>query len=142
MNRRHILRIAGGGCIAAATLPALSGCSTAMPPEAIAAWSPPANDLDIRRWVLSHALLAPHAHNLQSWLADLSEPDTIVLRMDMTRLLPETDPFSRQIMMSHGTVLELLDLAAKQKGLRADIELFPQGEFGPATLDQRPCRVA
>jgi hypothetical protein len=41
-------------------------------------------------------------------------------------------------MMSHGTFLELLDLAARQRGQRADIELFPQGEFGPVMLDSRP----
>jgi hypothetical protein len=80
MNRRQILRIAGGGFIAAATVTSLTGCDSSMPAEAIAAWQPPAGSLDIRRWVLSHALLAPHAHNLQSWLVDLDTPDTIVLR--------------------------------------------------------------
>jgi hypothetical protein len=40
-----------------------------------------------------------------------------------TRLLPETDPFGRQIMMSHGTFLELLDLAARERGQRAEITL-------------------
>jgi hypothetical protein len=44
--------------------------------------------------------------NLQSWLVDLSTPDEILLRCDLARLLPETDPASRQIMMSHGTFLE------------------------------------
>ena len=37
---------------------------------------------------------------------------------DRSRLLPETDPFSRQIMMSHGTFLELLDLAARRFEVR------------------------
>lgn len=55
MNRKQMLRIAGGGFIAAAALPALTGCNSSMPPEAIAAWQPPADSLDIRRWVLSHA---------------------------------------------------------------------------------------
>ena len=30
----------------------------------------------------------------------------------LQRLLPETDPLSRQIMMSQGTFIELLDIAA------------------------------
>jgi hypothetical protein len=34
---------------------------------------------------------------------------------------------SRQIMMSQGTFLELLDMAARQKGLRADIDALPPG---------------
>jgi hypothetical protein len=138
LNRRNFVRLAGGGVVLGATA-GLAGCSSELPPEAIAAWNgPAAGTTDVRHWVLSYAILAPHSHNLQSWLVDLRQPGEIMLYCDLTRLLPETDPQSRQIMMSQGTFLELLDLAAKQKGLRADITLFPQGEFGPATLDKRP----
>src|SRR5512133_2538514 len=133
LNRRNFVRLAGGGVVLGATA-SLAGCSSELPPEAIAAWNGPAADTaDVRRWILSYAILAPHSHNLQSWLVDLRQPGEIMLYCDLTRLLPETDPQSRQIMMSQGTFLELLDLAARQKGLRADITLFPQGEFGPAT---------
>ena len=41
-------------------------------------------------------------------------------------------------MMSHGTFLEFLELAAMEKGLRATIELFPEGEFAPEKIDNRP----
>jgi hypothetical protein len=92
----------------------------------------------VRRWLLSYAILAPHSHNLQSWMADLRTPGEITLYCDLQRTLPQTDPLSRQIMMSHGTFLELLDLAARERGLRADIALFPQGAFGPDKLDTRP----
>jgi hypothetical protein len=139
MQRRLFIRLAGGGVVAAATATTLAGCSSALPPEAIAAWQAPGEgQSDARRWILSHAILAPHSHNLQSWLVDLSVPDEITLFIDQKRLLPETDPFSRQMMMSQGTFLELLDLAAKQKGLRAEIALFPQGVFSPTTVDARP----
>ena len=93
---------------------------------------------DVRRWILSYAILAPHSHNLQSWIVDLSTPDEILLRCDLNRLLPETDPYSRQIMMSHGTFLELLDIAARERGLRTEITLFPEGAFGSDKLDERP----
>jgi hypothetical protein len=138
MNKRQFLRISGGGLIAAAALSSLPGCSSDLPPEAIAAWRPPAADMDIRRWAISHALLAPHAHNLQSWLVDLDTPDTIVLRLDLRRLLPETDPWSRQLVISQGTFLELLQIAANERGYRADISMFPQGEFDAKTPDSRP----
>ncbi len=138
MNRRSFLRIAGGGVITAATATSLAGCSSALPDAAIAAWRGPGDEPDVRRWILAHAILAPHSHNLQSWLVDLSVPDQITLRIDRTRLLPETDPFSRQMLMSQGTFLELLDQAAREKGLRAEIALFPEGVFGPTTLDDRP----
>ena len=138
MNRRQILRIAGGGFIAAAAAASLTACDSSMPAEAIAAWQPPADSLDIRRWALSHALLAPHAHNLQSWLVDLDTPDTIVLRMDMTRLLPETDPLSRQLVISQGTFIEVLDLAARQRGYRTEVAMFPEGEYSAKAPDTRP----
>ena len=138
MNRRHMLRIAGGGFIAAATVTSLTGCDSSMPAEAIAAWQPPADSLEIRRWVLSHALLATKEHNLQSWLVDLDTPDTIVLRMDMNRLLPETDPLSRQLVISQGTFIEVLDLAARQRGYRTEVTPFPEGEFSATAPDTRP----
>ena len=137
MQRRKFIRIAGGGVIAAATAP-LTACSKALPPEAIAAWNGPGNEPDLRRWLLGYAILAPHSHNLQSWVVDLSEPDQILLRCDLGRLLPETDPYSRQIMMSHGTFLELLDMAARERGHRTEITLFPEGAFGAQQLDGRP----
>lgn len=136
MHRRSFLRVAGGGAIAAAV--PMAGCSAALPEEAVAAWRGPGDEPDLRRWVLSHAILAPHSHNLQSWLVDLSVPGRITLHIDRTRLLPETDPFSRQMMMSQGTFLELLEQASRQRGHRADIELFPDGVFGPDTVDDRP----
>jgi hypothetical protein len=137
MNRRNFIRLASGSAIAAAAVGA-PGCSQQMPAEAVAAWQGPGNEPDVRRWILGYAILAPHSHNLQSWLVDLSTPDEILLRCDLERLLPATDPFSRQIMMSHGTFLELLDIAARERGLRAEIALFPEGPFGAEKLDQRP----
>jgi len=137
MDRRRFIRVAGGGVIVAAAA-AATGCSIAMPPEAVAPWQGPGNEPDLRRWILSYAILAPHSHNLQSWVVDLSVPGQILLRCDLQRLLPETDPYSRQIMMSHGTFIELLDMAARERGQRAEVTLFPEGAFGPDKLDARP----
>ncbi len=142
LQRRGFLRILGAGSVATLAPFALSGCGAAMPADAIEAWRGPGAELaapaDPRLWILSHAILAPHSHNLQSWVVDLRQSDHILLYCDLQRLLPQTDPLSRQIMMSHGTFLELLDLAARERGLRADITLFPQGPFGPTALDARP----
>ena len=137
MDRRDFIRVTEGGLVFAATA-GLAGCTPQMPAAAIEAWKGPGPETDPRRWALGYAILAPHSHNLQSWLVDLKTPGEIVLRCDLTRLLPETDPFSRQIMMSHGTFLELLAIAARERGLRSEIELFPEGAFGPDKLDTRP----
>jgi hypothetical protein len=136
--RRRFLRVLGGGVVLAAT-GAVAGCSSALPPEALRAWQGPQDaESDPRRWALAYAILAPHSHNLQSWQVDLRRPGEIVLTCDLTRLLPQTDPFSRQIMMSHGTFLELLDIAARERGHRTEIALFTEGAFGPAGPDARP----
>jgi len=137
MERRAFVRLAGGGAVVAATLP-LAACDSGIPAAALTPWQGPGGEPDLRRWILGHAILAPHSHNLQSWLVDLRTPGEILLRCDLTRLLPETDPYSRQIMMSQGTFIELLDLAARERGQRAEISLFPEGEFGPEKIDERP----
>lgn len=137
MHRRQFVRFTAGG-VGLAAVAGSVGCTQSMPAAAIAPWRGPGDEADVRRWILGYAILAPHSHNLQSWLIDLGTPDEIVLACDLTRLLPETDPQSRQIMMSHGSFLELLDLAARERGLRAEITLFPQGPFGPDKIDHRP----
>jgi len=81
----------GGGVVLSATA-GHAGCSREMPPEAIAAWQGPGPEPDVRKWILSYAILAPNSHNLQSWLVDLRTPGEIMLYCDPTRLLPKTDP--------------------------------------------------
>jgi len=55
----------------------------------------------------------------------------------MSRLLPQTDPFDRQIAIGLGCFLELLDQAAGAENLRAEIAPFPEGTSDEA-LDGRP----
>jgi hypothetical protein len=137
MQRRHFIRLVGGGFVTAAAL-ANTGCSTDLPAEAVAAWNGPGDEPDPRRWALAHAILAPNSHNRQPWLVDLREPDAITLRVDLERTLPETDPWFRQIVISQGTFIEALVLALKERGLDPQVTLFPEGGFAPRTLDARP----
>jgi len=137
-TRRDFIRVIGGAGIAAATIPIVGGCSST-PQKALAPWEvvhTPQNDF--RRTVLSYAILAPNPHNRQPWIVDLAEPNQITLYCDLTRLLPETDPYSRQILIGHGAFLELLSIAAKEFGYQANITPFPKGAFGNTKLDQRP----
>lgn len=136
MDRRHFIRLAGGGAVAAA-LP-LAGCSTDLPAEALAPWQGPPPEADPRRWALAHAILAPSSHNRQPWIADLRAPDAITLHVDRERTLPMTDPWFRQIVVSQGTFLETLVMALRERGIEPRVELFPEGEFAPRALDDRP----
>ncbi|MEQ9641951.1 MAG: twin-arginine translocation pathway signal protein [Alphaproteobacteria bacterium] len=127
-TRRDFIRTVGGVGVAAAAVGLLAGCDE-VDDEVTAAWRGPAAGADLRRRLLGHALLAPNPHNMQPWLVDLREADTITLYCDRERLLPETDPHGRQIMIGHGTFLEQLDLAASAAGVGTEIALFPDGDY-------------
>lgn len=86
---------------------------------------------DPRLQVIAHGILAPNAHNMQSWRISLNEENEteFTLFVETKRLLPETDPYSRQITISTGTFLELVRIATENLGYQANITLFPSGEF-------------
>ena len=138
LPRRSFLRVVACSGIAATLPPLVSGCSTDYPAEAVDAWRGPAAGADLRRFALGYAVLAPNSHNRQPWLVDLREPDGIVLRVDRERLLPETDPWFRQIVVSQGTFIEALVLALRARGVEPVVRLFPEGEFAARGLDDRP----
>ena len=144
MERRGFIRVLGGGMVVAV---AGSGCEAGadtvasdFPADTVQAWRGPQPSDDVRHWALAHAILAPNPHNRQPWLVDLREAGVITLYCDRERLLPDTDPFGRQILVGHGAFLELLLIALAERGSAAELQLFPDGEL-PATLqawDDRP----
>jgi hypothetical protein len=139
-QRRAFIRILGGGAVLAAA-GGVAGCSSDLPDAAVAPWQAPGRETDTRRFMLAHALLAPNPHNRQPWIADLREAGRIHLVCDGDRLLPETDPFGRQILIGCGAFLELAVIAAAQRGLSVKVELFPAGSPADRELP-RGSRVA
>ncbi|MBC8058901.1 MAG: twin-arginine translocation pathway signal protein [Rhizobiales bacterium] len=134
MRRRGFMLVLGAG----GAVVALTGCD-AMPASAVQPWQgPAASETDPRLRALSWAMLAPNPHNLQSWIADIRDPGLIKLQVDTTRLLPETDPPARQVLIGCGAFLELLRMAAAQDGWQAEIVLFPEGEYPSDRVDERP----
>jgi hypothetical protein len=139
MNRRNFIRISGGGIAISAATTGLSGCmSSDFPAAALQAWVGPGNEPDLRRWALGYAILAPNSHNRQPWLVDLAEPNAITLYVDRERMLPMTDPWFRQIVVSQGTFLESLVMALRERGVLPEVQLFPKGEFKPREVDAQP----
>lgn len=136
LSRRKMILLVGGGAVLAAGA-AFGFAATRGPRTAFLPWEQAGRYDDPRQRALSWALLAPNPHNRQPWLADLSEAGIITLYADPTRMLPETDPFNRQITIGLGCFLELLRMAAAEDGHRAEMVLFPQGS-DPAGLDRRP----
>jgi hypothetical protein len=135
-SRRRFIALVGGGAVLAAA--PLAGCSSSTsspyPAAAVQAWQPVAPDTELRRWMLAHALLAPNPHNRQPWRADLRRDGEITLVCDGERLLPDTDPFGRQILIGCGAFVELAVLAAAERGVRVDVQPFPDGEPGTQEL--------
>ena len=136
MNRRHILATGA----ATAIILGLGGGRRLLrdAPQAREPWQQAGESLgDPRLDALAYAILAPSAHNRQPWIFRLEGEDRITVLPDLDRLLPQTDPFNRQIVVSFGAMLELLRMAAETGGHSMSVEPFPQGEPYP-TLDGRP----
>ncbi|MCG8480439.1 MAG: hypothetical protein MI724_15205 [Spirochaetales bacterium] len=95
---------------------------------------------DVRLELVEWARLAQSAHNKQPWriVLDPADPNLLRLFIEATRLVPETDPPARQITLSAGTFLAILDARAAQLGYETTIELFPEGEYDLDTIGERP----
>lgn len=97
---------------------------------------PPAPDMiagptpESVRAAVELACRAPSLHNTQPWKWVF---DGVVLHLysDPARLLPETDPFGRQLLLSCGAVLDHLKVALAVRGWRALVVRFPD----PTRLD-------
>lgn len=140
MSTRRML-LAG----AAGALLALHGRSLrAANADPAAPWAaaPAAAHPDWRVRAAFWAVLAPNPHNRQPWILDLQADGSALLRCDLDRRLPATDPFDRQITIGLGCFTELFRMAAAQQGRAVRIDAFPGGE--PASrLDARPvARIA
>jgi hypothetical protein len=134
-QRRNFIRLLGGGMVLAAG-GAGAGCASSFPEAALQPWRAPEAQTDTRRFMLAHALLAPNPHNRQPWIADLREPGLIHLICDGERLLPETDPFGRQILIGCGAFIELAVIAAAQRGVTVQVRMLPDGAPAATALPQ------
>ena len=127
LTRRTILMtggaaalIGGVGTIGFANGPGLS--------KARAPWRDAGQSFgDVRIDALAYAILAPNPHNRQPWQFELVGDDQIDVTVDLNRRLPHTDPFDRQITIGFGCMLELLRMAAAERGYDASLTPFPDG---------------
>ena len=90
--------------------------------------------------IVEQARWAQNAHNMQSWELTPSpgDPNTLWLRLDSGRLLPQTDPPSRQLLISVGCFLAAAQDAAAARGLKLSWNLFPDGAWNPARPAETP----
>jgi hypothetical protein len=136
--RRTFIRAAGGAGVALVGAGGIFA-ATRTPHGALKAWrdietAPPK---DVRLDAFRHGILAPNPHNRQPWLIRLVGDDQAVITCDLEKRLPETDPHDRQILIGFGCFLELARIAAAERGVRMEVQAFPEGLPGEQ-LDKRP----
>ncbi|MEM7328135.1 MAG: twin-arginine translocation pathway signal protein [Pseudomonadota bacterium] len=140
-TRRNILMTGG----AAAVIGGIGTLSVARGPgeaKARAPWRDAGQSFgDPRLDALAYAILAPNPHNRQPWQFYLVGEDRIDVYVDLERRLPQTDPFDRQITIGFGCMMELLQIAAAEKGFGVDITAFPDGAPQPRLNGNRMAQV-
>ncbi|HMR05234.1 MAG TPA: hypothetical protein PKA88_05640 [Polyangiaceae bacterium] len=100
--------------------------------------APGATDQEPIVTTLRYGITAPSAHNTQPWRLELVSDREARIFTDPERLLPRTDPPARQIHISHGTLLETTAIAATALGLRAEIDVLPEGEVLASDFGTKP----
>ena len=92
---------------------------------------------DPRLFLAAHGLLAANGHNMQPWKIKLDKdnPNVFYLYADSARLTKEVDPFARQTMISQGTFLEYIKVAAEASGYKTEITFFPDGDYDESNLN-------
>ena len=130
MDRRHFLKTGTVG-----TTAVLAACAGKFPEPG---WEISGHPADIRLRALQYAILAPSSHNSQPWLVEFTTANGLNLYVDRRRLLPASDPPARQIHISQGAFLELLEIAAREFGSFAEFRYFPDGEYSNHVVEERP----
>jgi hypothetical protein len=87
---------------------------------------------------IGFGVTAPNPHNTQAWKFRLHSDTEMSLYVDESRLLPETDPPTRQIHIGQGTFIEALSVGAGSLGYRTEVGLFPAGEYGLDEIGKKP----
>jgi hypothetical protein len=81
---------------------------------------------------------APNPHNSQAWkLRNTSDLQT-VLYAEEARVLPATDPLTRQIHVGCGCFIETLSVGATSMGFGTTVESFPEGTYGRDEVGTKP----
>jgi len=86
-------------------------------------------------------LNAPSAHNTQAWKFKIISGTELILYVDETRLLPQTDPPARQIHISCGCFLEALAIGCSGIGYDAEISILPEGNYLLTEIGKKPVAV-
>ena len=141
-TRRSILMTGGAAALIGGAVTSVGIAHGPGLGEARAPWTQAGESFgDPRIDALAYAILAPNPHNRQPWQFDLVAEDRIDVYVDLERRLPHTDPFDRQITIGFGCMLELLRIAAAERGYEVTLTPFPDGDAYPRLNGNRIAQV-
>lgn len=135
MDRRNFIKILGASGVVLAATSLMTHQSSSSESLNI---RPSHTYDDIRKTLLSYAMLSANPHNTQAWKVALPNNDTILVYVDPERLLPQTDPIFRQIHIGQGAFIESLVIAASHFGLNTHVNYFPEGEYDNQSIEGKP----
>ncbi len=82
-------------------------------------------------WCAGVARWAPSKHNTQPWRFVLQDSD-LDIWTDPSRILANTDPHRREMLISCGAAVQFACVAARSLGYQPLVDLLPRGAGGPA----------
>ncbi|MTI30258.1 Acg family FMN-binding oxidoreductase [Xanthovirga aplysinae] len=87
---------------------------------------------------ISFGINAPNPHNTQAWKMRITSDVEMLLYIDENRLLPATDPPTRQIHIGSGCFIETLRIGALGIGYETKITYFPEGPYELEDIGKKP----
>ena len=81
---------------------------------------------------------APSPHNTQSWKFKIINDKKLLFYVDENKLLPATDPPSRQIHIGAGCFIETLSIGVSTLGYKAIVNFFPLGYEDSTDFGKKP----
>lgn len=96
-------------------------------------------------WYAAVARWAPSKHNTQPWQFVIRD-ESLEIYPDPSRMLRDTDPHGREVVISCGAAAQHAAVAARVMGFDAAVPLLPDGPRGPLTrvveVQRRPVEPA
>lgn len=87
---------------------------------------------------IAYGVSASNPHNTQAWMFKIIDEYNMLLFVDVTRILPETDPTTRQIHIGCGCFLETASIGMTQEGFTSQIDYFPENNYDISNLGTLP----
>jgi hypothetical protein len=145
INRRKFLAQSIEKSVVFLTVPAfLQACASHYPRQIGKSGDDPllnAREAGLRDPILQAinvAITAPNPHNTQAWKFKIISPTEMLLYVDAERILPMTDPTTRQIHIGQGSFLEVLGIGAAHLGYQTRITLLPEGDYAISEIGKKP----